>query len=560
MILTRHATRRAMVIVATGILLPLTVTATNSGAADTTSTLIPTNLVAPAIPNVPALPGPVTPTFTLSPTMGNLTVSPNQGVEGAPLTISGRGLPASTSVAITWSTSSVTWVLSPQPDTVNYLGRTSTNFFVTLATVTTNASGSFSYATTAPVDFGGTHDIYAVVNNVAVDHAGYELLRTLTVSPRSGPIGTPIHITYTGMGATLYTGGAAVLYDNHFTGEMTAFWTRGTASVTIRAAGAVGPHLIQVADALSSMYMNIIQSPVPYANGGVATFTVTRGKASLAPSISWPTSVAPTLKMVTTLSNAGLDPKSDAVATASPADGPVGTKVNLTVTGLTGSGPYQLAWASVQGSRVNCASASCWAYISVPLGTASASGGTLNTSVTVPDGLGGWHVMQVLNGSTVESQTPFYVKESMVPFYSASGKLLSEAIATANDAATPAALAVGQSGTGTYTFKQGQEITISLKGVGWTQLDNTLGVDYDNSYIGYGCGFNSNGYTVIHLRATGGPGIHLIDLYPQLYTQQPSFANTPYGMAPVLTYARDFPGLALGYQVPSMHFAIKIVK
>ena len=184
----------------------------------------------------------------------------------------------------------------------------------------------------------------------------------------------------------------------------------------------------------------------------------------------------------------------------------------------------------------------------------------MNTTVTVPDGLGGWHVIQVLNGSTVEAQTPFYVKESMVPFYSASGKLLSEAIATANDAATPAALAVGQSGTGTYTFKQGQEITISLKGVGWTQLDNTLGVDYDNAYIGYGCGFNSNGYTVIHLRATGGPGIHLIDLYPQLYTQQPSFANTPYGMAPVLTYARDFPGLALGYQVPSMHFAIRIVK
>ena len=136
MILTRHATRRAMVIVAAGILLPLTVTATNSGAADTTSTLIPTNLVAPAIPNVPALPGPVTPAFTLSPTMGNLTVSPNQGVEGAPLTISGSGLPASTSVAIAWSTSNVTWVLSPQPDTVNYLGRTSTNFFVTLATVT----------------------------------------------------------------------------------------------------------------------------------------------------------------------------------------------------------------------------------------------------------------------------------------------------------------------------------------------------------------------------------------------------------------------------------------
>ena len=105
-----------------------------------------------------------------------------------------------------------------------------------------------------------------------------------------------------------------------------------------------------------------------------------------------------------------------------------------------------------------------------------------------------------------------------------------------------------------------QEFTISIDGVGWTQLDNTLGVDYDNSYMGYGCGFNSNGYMVVHLRATGGPGIHIIDLNPILYSLSPSFANTPYGMVPVLSSARDYPGLALGYQVPSIHFAIRVIK
>jgi hypothetical protein len=45
-----------------------------------------------------------------------------------------------------------------------------------------------------------------------------------------------------------------------------------------------------------------------------------------------------------------------------------------------------------------------------------------------------------------------------------------------------------------------------------------------------------------------------------MYTNQPSFANTPYGMLPILTADRDFPGLALGYQLPSIHFAINIVK
>jgi hypothetical protein len=31
-------------------------------------------------------------------------------------------------------------------------------------------------------------------------------------------------------------------------------------------------------------------------------------------------------------------------------------------------------------------------------------------------------------------------------------------------------------------------------------------------------------------------------------------------MVPILTSERDLPGLALGYQIPTIHFAIKIVK
>ena len=49
------------------------------------------------------------------------------------------------------------------------------------------------------------------------------------IYPRRGPVGTPITITYTSMGANLYTGGAEVLWDNHYAGEMQANWTRGTA-------------------------------------------------------------------------------------------------------------------------------------------------------------------------------------------------------------------------------------------------------------------------------------------------------------------------------------------
>ena len=555
-ILNRNRGHRLFWVVGAAALpLALLVSPTGSSA----DTVTPITLTAPShLPGVPALPGPASPTFTVGDSLGALGVTPVQGVQGTPVTISGSGLAPNAQVALEWSTSNATWVADVEPATVNYLGRASSNLNVTLATVSTDSKGAFTYSLKAPADFGGLHTIYAVVNNVEVAQNGFTLLRTVTISPTSGPIGTPITVTYTGMGASLYTGGASVLWDNHYTGEMMANWTRGTASVTIRAAGPVGTHYIQIGNAISYMYLNVIQSPIPYTNGAVVTFHTTKDNGPTAAVINWPANVAPTISQVTTLSNANLDPNSQAVATLSKTSGPVDSTVTLNVTGLKVSGSQTLQWATVVGNRVNCNS-TCWAFSSTTLGNATATGGTLTSVVNIPDGLGGWHVLQVVNGSTIEAQVPFYVKESIVPFFNSSGsKVVSMGLATAND--TPAAVANGQSGVGTNKFHQGQEFTISIKGVGWTQLDNTLGADYDNSYMGYGCGFNSNGYMVIHMRATGGLGTHIIDLYPMLYSLSPSFASTPYGMVPVLSYAHDYPGLALGYHVPAIRFSIKVIK
>lgn len=65
---------------------------------------------------------------------------------------------------------------------------------------------------------------------------------------------------------------------------------------------------------------------------------------------------------------------------------------------------------------------------------------------------------------------------------------------------------------------------------------------------------------MLNLHATGGPGTHLIDIYPVIYTLSPSFANTPFGMLPVLSYARDEPALALGYQLQALRLAVTVVK
>jgi hypothetical protein len=501
-----------------------------------TALLLPTHAAAepkaltpPAIPGVAPLPGPIAASSRPATNMTILKAKPDIGVPGTPYTLSAAGLPAGKDVSIVWNTAKVTWVVDPRPDSVDYLGRRSDKVAVVIATTKIDASGSFSVKLKAPRDFGGIHDMYAVIDGVQVAKGGFLIARWAKMTPKRGPIGTMITLTYGGLGSSLYEGGAAAYYDNKYIGAVMANWTRGVATVKFRAAGPVGRHVVQIADAISVDYLNIPQSPIPWAVGSRFAFTVTKDAGLPRQRIDWPVAVAPTLDARTTLSATGLAAGTTATARLSSTAGPVLSKVDVSASGLTPSAPVDLVWSTVVGNRVNC-SGTCWSFVSIPLGHATAAGdGTLTSHISVPDGLGGWHVVQVMQGNKVQAQVPYFVRRSVV-------------------------------GISSLKLKAGQPFTIHLKGVGWTQLDNTIAVDYDNSYVGYGCGFNSNGDVVLNLVATGVPGTHLVDMYPLLYTQQPSYANTPYGMVPVLTYARDVPGLALGYQLPAIRLAIEVVK
>jgi hypothetical protein len=489
----------------------------------------PTPLVIPAIPGVAALPGIAAPAATAAANMQALTTKPDVAVAGTKFTISGQGLPANKDVTLTWGTANVTWTVDARPDSVDYLGRAATKLNVVLGSAHTDSSGSFTAKLVAPRDFGGIHDVYAVVDGKQVAKGGFLVARSATLSPTRGPIGTMITIRYDGLGSSLYEGGGSLLYDNKYTGAIMANWTRGTAVMHIRAAGPVGRHTIEVADAISFKYLNIQQSPIPWGAGKVMKFTVTADRGRPKQRLDWPAKVTPTLDAKTTLQLLS----SDATATASlsSASGAVNSAVSITASGLAANAPVDLEWSTVVGNRVNC-SGTCWNFVSVPLGTPPAdANGRLASKITIPDGLGGWHVVQVIQNGKIMAQTPYYVKRSVVG-----------------------------NGVSQLVLHEGQKFTVHLKGLGWTQLDNTIAVDYDNSYVGYGCGFNSQGDTVMNLVATGGPGTHLIDMYPLLYTQQPSYANTPYGMIPVLTYEKDAPGLALGYDLPAIRLAVTVVK
>jgi hypothetical protein len=487
----------------------------------------PQALTPPALPGVAPLPGPIAPASKAAQNMGVLTTKPDIGKPGVATTISGSGLPAQKEVTIVWNTANVTWVIDARPDSVDYLGRKADKVAVVLAKTTTNAQGAFSVELKAPRDFGGIHDIYAVVDGVQVAKGGFLISRTATMTPKRGAVGTMVTVTYSGLGSSLYEGGASLYYDNKYVGAVMANWTRGVATVKFRASGPVGRHTVVIADAISVDYLNIPQSPIPWATGKTFSFKVTKDAGLPRQRLDWPANVSPTLDARTTLSAANLAPGGSATARLSSTAGPILSKVDVSASGLTPGAPVDLVWSTVVGNRVNC-TGTCWSFVSVPLGSGTAAAdGSLTSKVSVPDGLGGWHVIQLMQAGQVKAQVPYFVKRSVA-------------------------------GISSLKLKAGQHFTVHLKGVGWTQLDNTIAVDYDNSYVGYGCGFNSNGDVVLNLVATGAPGTHLIDMYPLLYTQQPSYANTPYGMVPVLTYAKDVPGLALGYQLPAIRLAIEV--
>jgi hypothetical protein len=101
----------------------------------------------------------------------------------------------------------------------------------------------------------------------------------------------------------------------------------------------------------------------------------------------------------------------------------------------------------------------------------------------------------------------------------------------------------------------GTPVTIHLKGVGWTEYDNIYVATYDNAYMGYVCGFNSQGDVVINFTAAGEPGPHLIDLYPGIYQGPPTEPQQLYRQ-PQLTYADDHPGNI----IPALRFTFEVTR
>ncbi|MET0939340.1 MAG: hypothetical protein ABWY51_08980, partial [Gaiellaceae bacterium] len=323
----------------------------------------PTAVTNPVIPGAAPLPGPLVDPGKPAATMKTMLTKPDVARARTQVTISASGLTPNTDVTVVWMTANVRYVLDAKVDSVDYIGRKVDKIGVSLGKVKTNGAGAFSLSVRAPLDYGGLHDIYAVVDGVQVAKGGFLLERVVTITPRRGPVGTPITVKVVGMGSPTYESVGGVLYDNKYTGAASANMTRGVLSFKLRAAGEVGAHWIEYGGSSHTVpYLNMEQSPVPWTDGHRLKFTVTKGVGLLAPKTEWPVNVKPTIEQRTTLLASSVASDSKATAHLTSSSGGVLSKTTLSATGLVPNAPIDLVWSTVVGNRVNC-TGTCWNFV-----------------------------------------------------------------------------------------------------------------------------------------------------------------------------------------------------
>ncbi|MBI4336375.1 MAG: hypothetical protein HY683_00900 [Chloroflexi bacterium] len=462
-----------------------------------------------------------------------LKTQPEGGFVGTSFTITGEGLPANKTAELVWTTWNGSFDTNVMAETIEFGGLRYDDARLPIGKATTDAQGGLKVDLTAPTDYGGAHSIYVVMDGQDIAKGGFQVRRSISVSPAEGPVGTPITITVTGLGRPPVEHALAVRYDNQYTGSLAGVTTRGVAKAYIRAVGSLGLHTVELSGAGNhgAGYLNNQQSPYaaffPKDGAFRFTFKVT-GDGGAPPSkvelpdarlVAQLADDAPRTTAAKTTSRVGVSASLESLR------GPILSPLTVTARGLRPGAEVGMVWLTAKGNRVTAAG---WELIETPLGTAIPNGdGTLRADIKVPDGLGGWHTVALVQDGTRMAELPFYVQPSLV-------------------------------GVTPTRVKAGEKFSVQLKGIGWTELDNTVAVTYDNAYMGYACGFNSNGDITLQLTAVGAPGTHLIDIYPTTF-QGKATGRWPFQM-PQLNALEDHPGLGLGYSLPVFRLAIEVVE
>ena len=547
----------------------------------------------------------------------SITVTPTAAIVGATITVAGTGFPPNATLSLQWPSVNAAWLVQPIP-VPQVTGLKTSPVQTTLGSAQTNSSGGFSARLAVPTDYGGQHIIQAFFGNGTAlpPKAVFVVEPSFHMSPTSGPDGTPIAVTATGLSYGTYSTSYHVAWDNSYTGYLTAVGSQGATNFTMYASGVPGVHYLDIYQGYPGPgYLNPQQGPpssetqsvfgsyIPfYANftvtpeqvlpsesssttvgmaahgvipgvgslflllsfAGMGLFVTTRTKsqrkalsklvmaavivvlvavagigiyAATSGSTSTTTSTLSTSSSSsesTTTSQSSIPqvsfvpvatvyrphvtvPVNNATTgpriSVSPTIASVGDNITVNGAGFAPNASLPLTWTTRQGSNLLG-----YKLVSKPLRQVTASSsGTFTLTMKVPPDLGGTHFIAAGN-LTQNSNGTVFIQRSAV-------------------------LSATQG-------PQGTKIQVVMHGVGWDFNTNIVTIDYDNSYIGYACGFNSGGNVTVTIVATGQPGIHTIDLYPSEWWGGSNFASQQVVeyRYPLLT-PQDHPE-----QMPSFHF------
>jgi hypothetical protein len=456
---------------------------------------------------------------------GRLNFTPGGASVGTPVVAHARGLTPNARYALVWRSGNPRW----WTDAGKFYGILAPESATTLARGTSDAAGSLALRFTVPSDFGYLHDVEVRAETTPPDAQptatqGFTVVPRIAISPQSGPPGTPVTVTVTGLGYRFYQVVWHLLYDGAQTGWLSAVTTHGTARITIPASGAIGMHTLQAIEGPTAPYLNGQNSPnaqryIPQVIA--ATFRITAGRVVRPPAA---TAQTPRRERPEAPAAGGAPAlRSDF------ASGPVGSPIALGGSGFAPQAAVTLTWETYVGNRL---SGNGWSTQEHPLTKITAdANGAFALRITTPDDLGGPHRVIARATGDTQATAAYTLVPSVVEI-------------------SPRIVAPG----GTYT--------VHVKGVGWTETANTYTMVLDNGDIGYACGFNSQGDVTIHLRAPGRVGTHFVDLYPTIYTGQINGPGAPpagasvngiYFLLPMLS-AIDHPGERL----PAFHLAFDV--
>lgn len=410
---------------------------------------------------------------------GRLTFEPIAAPEGSVIQASATGLPPDTTLSFIWEYAKAEWDVA---EGTFYGVKADEGLELLLSSVTSDADGNAAFEFTVPAGYGYVHNTWLRADGTNVARQGFVVQPTFEISPTSGPVGTPIRVRMSGSGYRFYEMVWHLLYDGAHTGWMNGLTSDGVAEFTIPATGAVGFHTLQAISGANSVpYLNKAQSinfipQVPTLFSAV--FEITEGDAVLPAD-----AVQQQLPRIT----------APAPPDAVPADGPqlhvdylsgtVDSPVTLTGTGFPADQEVTLTWTSIRGSRLT---GTGFSSDEQPFGSVRTDAdGAFTHAFLTPDDLGGLHGIIARAGDSA-AELVYSITPSLV------------------------AAPVGP-------VEPGSEITIQLKGVGWTDTENAYTYVLDNGLIGYACAVHSNGDVTVTLTAPGQSGMHYLAIYPTIY-------------------------------------------